>query len=413
MKATMTRVLSELLGAKEPGFRLVVQQLEHAAGAPSADIRLMAEVGQAVRDAIRDLGLDPNDTTGPELYNALLERVKQDDKFVRELIGAEAQTDKDLSVRVARLVAKLEAPKKTFALKNTTTKRLLKKLPPKKVMKQLGYRSLDSMLKHEPLPQVYAAAAMVESATWHKQLLAAYRQLNPTDFESRDSSVLAPAGKRWEEFGAKYVTDVKHNVFTFKELGAVVLLPLPAQTVDGAALAVTLLAVHAVNDIRVTSAYLKLHQVRPDFGQLVAKAARSEPTTHTSLLGQALPWKLLHRYFARSDGNNATVLEPHVQSEDIQWQPAENIVAGLHDRLEFWQHGAHLALHTADGPVSLNLTDAVLNFCNHLPYERRIVHYFRDHLWHELMLRYLHQENIEQLVHEQLNDELVTEEALA
>src|SRR6185312_15970183 len=103
----MTRVLSELLGAKEPEFRLGLRQLERAGGAPSADIRLSAELHQAVQDALRELGLDPRDTTGPELYNALMERAKQDDNVIRELLGM-GSDDSDLSVKVQRLVTKLE-----------------------------------------------------------------------------------------------------------------------------------------------------------------------------------------------------------------------------------------------------------------------------------------------------------------
>jgi hypothetical protein len=403
----MTRVLSELLGAKEPDFRLGLRQLEQAGGSPSADIRLSAELQHSVRSALRDLGLDPQDTTGPELYNALMERAKQDDGVIRELLGA-GSDDADLTVKVQRLLSRLDIPKKSFALKSSVAKRLLKKNPPKKAMKQLGYRSIDSMLKHESVSQLYAAAAITETTTWHKQLLNSYKQLGATDFESRDVTIVAPLNKRWEKLALDYVSDVKHNIMSFKELGAVVLLPLPAQSVEGAALAITLLTLHAINDIRVTSAYLKLHQVRPDFGSLFIKAARSEPYTQANLLGSQLPWKLIHRYFANSpDTYNAELFEPHVQPEDLKWESAENVLAALHDRLEFWGHGAYLALLDNGQPVSLNFTDVVLNFCNKLPYEQRIVHYFRDHLWHELMLRYLHQDNLEQVVDEQLGHELV------
>ncbi|MFI5275226.1 MAG: hypothetical protein ACHQT5_00180 [Candidatus Saccharimonadales bacterium] len=402
----MTRVLSELLGAKEPEFRLGLRQLERAGGAPSADIRLSVELHQAVQAALRELGLDPHDTTGPELYNALMERAKQDDGAIRELLGMGVD-DADLSIKVQRLVTKLDVPKKTFALKSSVAKRLLKKNPPKKAMKQLGYRSLDSMLKHESVAQLYAAAAITEAPTWHRQLLNSYKSLGATDFESRNITIVAPLNKRWEKLALDYVSNVKHNIMQFKELGAVVLLPLPSQTVEGATLAITLLTLHAVNDIRTTSAYLKLHQVRPDFGELLTKTARSDPYTQASLLGEPLPWKLIHRYFAHNDMYNAELFEPHVQPEDLKWEPAESVLAALHDRLEFWGRGAYLALLDNGEPVSLNFTDVVLNFCNKLPYEQRIVHYFRDHLWHELMLRYLHQENLEQMVHEQLGHELV------
>ena len=172
-------------------------------------------------------------------------------------------------------------------------------------------------------------------------------------------------------------------------------------------------ALPPTHTISSTNAYLKLHQVRPDFGHVLKQVARDEPYTQASLAGERLPWKLVQRYFSRNrDAYSPELFEPHVQPEDLHWEPAENILAKLHDRFEFWKDAAHLALLDHGLPVSCNLTDVCLNFCNKLPYEQRIVHYVRDHLWHELMLRYLHQGNLEQAVHEQLSGELVDQFAV-
>lgn len=408
----MTRVLSELLGAKEPAFRLGLRQLEQASGCPSEDIRLSTEILHQMQAKLRELGLDPHDTTGPELYSALQERVKQDDAAVQELLGADA-TETNLMLRTQRFVETLDIPKSAFVLKGSVAKRLFKKSPPKKAMKQLGYRSVDSMLKHEPVAQLYAAAAIAESAQWQKSFYAQYKQLLPTDFEVRDVRVLAPDAKRWEAFGKVYVDKMKHNILNFRELGAVVMLPLAADTVQGAALTTLLLTIHAINDIRSVSTYLKMHQVRPDFGTIVNQIATSEPYTQASLVGERLPWKLIQRYFARTPhAYNAELFEPHVQPEDLKTEAAEDVLAKLHPRFEFWQDVAHIGLLDGGSPVSLNLTDAALNFCNKLPYEQRIVHYLRDHLWHELMLRYMHQSNLEQAVHEQLSGELFDQMAI-
>jgi hypothetical protein len=59
-------------------------------------------------------------------------------------------------------------------------------------------------------------------------------------------------------------------------------------------------------------------------------------------------------------------------------------------------------------PVSMNIIDVALNYCNQLPFERRIVRYLRHNLWHELIIRYLKHENVEQLVVGGLESELVT-----
>jgi len=409
----MTRVLSELLGAKEPQFRLGLKQLEQAAGLPSEDIRLSSEVQHKTQDKLRELSLDPHDTTGRELYGALQQRVKADNAALSELLGT-GTDEHNLMPRIERLVASLDVPKQVFALKLMVAKKLLRKNPAKKVMKQLGYRSLESMLKHEMAPALFAAAYMVESAQWHKATLAAYKKLLPSDFEVRDAIICSPASDRWEKISREYIEKNRQNIMSFRELGAVVLLPLPADRVEGAPLATTLLTLRAVNDIRVSSAYLKLHQVRPDFGAIVADISRTEPQTKAEIAGNLLPWKLVHRYFAHhKDAYNPDIFAPHVQPEDLQWHSAEDALAQIHPRFEFWQHAAHLGLLHEGEAVSLNFLDAVLNFCNKLPYEQRVVTYLRDHLWHELMLRYLQQGSLEQTVHEQLNDELVDQSVLS
>jgi len=59
--------------------------------------------------------------------------------------------------------------------------------------------------------------------------------------------------------------------------------------------------------------------------------------------------------------------------------------------------------------VSLNLVDAALNCCNQLPFERRLLNYFQRSLWHELLLRYLRHDSIEQTVRNELQPQLAEE----
>ena len=417
----MTQVLSQLLGATEPAFQLGLKQLERVSGGVAEDIRLSSEIVHGVQERLHRLGLDPQDTTGRELYAALMQRAHEDSDIFQGLLGI-GRYETRVMARIERFIATLDVPKEVFALKGLTAKRLLRKYPPKKVMKHLGYRSVDSMLKHESAGLLFAAAHIVEAPTWHKSIRAAYKKLLPNDFESRTVQILAPTNQRWEKLAAGYVLHTRHNIISFRELGVVVLLPMPV-TVDAAPLTATLLTLQAINDIRSCSTYLKLHQVRGDFGSVVASIADGEPLTKAEVAGSLLPWKLVHRYFAKhADAYNASLFEPHVHREDLDWQAAEDALASIHPRFTFWQGAAHLGLLAHDTGksqsrgargeiVSLNLIDTVLNFCNKLPYERRFVRYARDHIWHELMLRYMHQGNIERTVHEQLTNELVGETA--
>jgi len=409
----MTRFLSRALGAREPAFSQGISALEQAAGRPSTDIRLSSEITQRVRAKIVALGLDPSDTTGPELYNALQERLKQDDQKVRQALGiADGATADQVVKQLQQFLEKHDMPKKAFVLKASVAKRLLKKKLPKNVMKQLGYRSADSMLKHETVASLYAAALITEPASWHKTFRDQYAKLSPGDFEMRDIAFVHPASKNWQKLASGFVASAKHNMLAFPELGAVVLLPLENQ-VDGLAITTLLLAFEEANGIRAHASYAKLQQVKPDFGSIIQQSSLSEPYTSAELAGQPVPWRMIQRYYSRfAEAYHPEIFEPHVQTDDLVWYKGEQALASIEPSLEFWLDSSHLGLLDSDGDiVSCNALDVALGYCNHLPFTERVVHFVRDNLWHELMMRYLNQENLEAAVHRQLSAEL--EEPLA
>src|SRR5882672_2220829 len=279
----MTRFLSVALGATEPTFSQGIQQLEQAAGRPGTDIRLTATIMQRTRAKIAELGLDPDDTNGRELYSALQERLKQDDQKVRLALNiAEGAAADDIIGRVQQFLEKHETPKNCFALKASVTKRLLKKKPPKLAMKRLGYRSVDSMLKHETPANLFAGALMAEPVSWHKTFREKYAKLTPSDFESRKIILTHPTSKRWQELAHEFVSAERHNILSFRELGAVVLLPID-RPVDGLAITAMLLAMEEMNGIRAHSSYAKLQQVKPDFGRRLQESSVTEPYTTAKL----------------------------------------------------------------------------------------------------------------------------------
>jgi len=369
---------------------------------------------QQVRVKIAQLGLDPADTTGPELYSSLQERLRLDEIRVREALGiADDASSADILSRVQKFLNNHEAASASFALKAASAKRLLKKKPPKNAMKHMGYRSLDSMLKHETVAAIYAAALMTETPAWHKSFKEQYAKLQPSDFEQRKISVIYPKAKQWVALSENFVATAKHNILCFKELGSIVVLPITTN-VDGLALTTLLLTLHYMNDVRTYSSYAKLQQVKPTFGKIIQQTASDEPMTNATLAGQPVPWKVIQRYYGRlEEAHHPEVFEPHVQSEDLQWHDAEKVVAGLQPALAFWENTQYICMLHDGEPVSFNILDVALSYCNHLSFADRIVHFAREHLWHELMSRYLHEENLEAAVHQQLSRDLIDDVALA
>ncbi|HSW37283.1 MAG TPA: hypothetical protein VLG37_02845 [Candidatus Saccharimonadales bacterium] len=411
----MTRLLSELLGAREPNFRLDIQKLEAVNGHPSADIRLSNEVLQATKAKLAALGLDPKDTTAHELYGVLLERVKSDDTKLEKALRTRAATyvsaEGDVIAGIVHALKEASIPKSCFALKTAVLKSLLKKQPPKRAMRQIGYRSLDSMLKHEPAINLLAAAWLSESAAWRRNLLDQYKKLKASDFEPRQIQIVTPDSKHWQALAQSVVSREHHNILSFKELGAIIILPLPAERPAALTTVTLTLALHALNEIRASSTFLKLCQVRNDFGTIVQTVVTAEPLLNTNLLDQPVPWQLIQSYYARlSQRFREELFEPHIELQDFSWAAVEETLSQIEPSLEFWHHTGHLSWLHRSQPVSFNIIDAALNYCNKLPFEKRIVHYFRHSLWHELMLRYLKHETVEQAVAAELQPELAEQE---
>lgn len=67
----MGRFLQKLLNAPEPLFTVGIHQLEKATGHSGVDTRLIADITHKAHDIMRELGLNPADTTAHELYQAL------------------------------------------------------------------------------------------------------------------------------------------------------------------------------------------------------------------------------------------------------------------------------------------------------------------------------------------------------
>jgi sugar/nucleoside kinase (ribokinase family) len=67
----VAKFLRDLLGAQEPLFGAALQNLERASGHSGLDARLIGDILLEAHSTMRRMGLDPADTTGLELYNAL------------------------------------------------------------------------------------------------------------------------------------------------------------------------------------------------------------------------------------------------------------------------------------------------------------------------------------------------------
>lgn len=405
LMVTMSRVLSDLLGAKEPVFTQLLKDLEREAGMPNVDIRLSDEIESKVRQKTKELGFDPEDIRGEELYIALQDLTAKHDIFLAKAIGLKDPEDvQEVLPKVKLVVEKLPIPKKCWAIKQSVVRKLLREVPPKKVMKLLHYRSVESMLKRESAAEVLGAARFVESSTWMKNYIKSYKSVQPTDFESRDIEIIQLDPGRYGESARGYIQKKHRNLSHLKEMGVILLLPLPIEKLRGATITLLPLVLYYVNELRFYSSYFKYNQVRPDFAHILIDALQSETVDAAKLGGQTINWRIIQRHFgAMGKDSSPDIFEPYIQHEDFEWRSAEDVLYRLEPALKFWEGLDCIGFREGSQTIPFNLIDNAISYCNGLNFGLQISTHMRGSLWAELWSRYMGEQVHKQKVLSQLD----------
>lgn len=411
----MAKFLRDLLDAQEPLFSLSLKQLEKASGQYGTDTKLIGDIYAQAHTATKQLHLDHLDTTGPELYHALLGQVELHDKHLANAIGGKnPDSVSEMLPLILGAIAQVKMPRTCWVLKNSVAKDFLRNNPPLGVMKVLGHTSIESMLKHENLAEVFGALRFAEDGDWLRAFNENYKTVQPTDFEQREINVVQMPLKKWGDIAEHFIAKKRHNITHLKELGVILVLPLKEERMKGITLKIMPLLLHYFNEIRLYSAFFKLKQVQPDFGEIFVTTLNADPDMGSIMSGHNIHWRVIQRYFGKlGDESHPEIFKPHVQPEDLHWRKAEHTLYAIDPELNFWRDMDYVGLMKKDGPVSFNLMDVSLSYSNEVPYDQRYLYHFRESLWNEIFMRYMGHKTLENQVLKQLDNDMIAPENLA
>lgn len=410
----MAKVLRDLLDAEEPLFSISLRQLEVAAGKKGVDVKLIGELSEKMRTKTEALGLDGADTSGRELYQALLAKVHADNERVTKLIGGDDPDDvKQMVPLMVAAVEKMNIDKRVWVLKHSVAKRLLQKMPPKKLMQHLGYKSIDSLLKHEDIDEVYTALRFSEGGEWLNEYNELFKSVKPSDFETRDIRIIVMDHNKYVDLAEKFVLKKLHNITHTKEMGTIVVVPMHQERMKGITLKSLPLIFHYINEVRLYSAFFKLKQVNKNFGETLVNTLIADPGNASQMAGQNVHWRVIQRYFGKlHDEAHPEAFEPHVHPEDLHWRRAEEMLALLDPHMAFWCDVDYVGRMYDGQPITFNLMDVSLSYSNGNSYDERLYYHFRESLWNEIFMRYMGQKNLEDQILNQLDNDLIAPELL-
>ena len=380
----MASTLAKLLGEAEESLEKTIDKFESLSGYNSEDVRLLADMEHQTRQKIASLGLDPTDTTGEELYQALMAKLNQDLDRIANAQNFQKVTGRDEAA--ARLIQTAEIcadRPSVLAIKALAVKKILKTNPPKKLMKHLHYRSLDSLLKRQNLPLVLAVAPALESDSWHKSVARSMAKLSASDFETRQVQFVALSAKQWSDIASPA------QPITYEPFSATVVVWPSKKIIGKTNLAAVLQLLQAVEILEVDSFYLERYRFAPAFGKIAADVYASDlhkpAIADHSMFGWHDMWRLSTHH-----------------------QTAIDKVVRVHPALLWWKGAEHL-VHSATEPVSLNLADNLRCLQAKLNYGQQALQHASDSLKTELLKRYSAHDSVSGYLGSQFSDNLSLE----
>lgn len=405
--------LADLLQAKEPLFSQSLKELEIRSGHIGADVQLLAELATRSAQVMTDLGLS-TDASAQDTFKALMAKSKEDNRRLAELVGA--PDDETLAALIPKLVETVKQaniPRRCFALKESVARQMLADNPPTSIMKHLSYDSLDTMLRHEDVAELFVALRFAETPDWLIKFNANYKAMQPTDFEERDIKIVVFDSAKWGDIAEHFVQKKLHNLTHSKEMGVVGIVPMTTPTMKGAPLKIMTMLLHYHNEIRLYSSYFKLISTKKNFGEVLGKTLIAGTPKVSIHADHHIHWRVIQRYFAKlGDEQHPEIFEPHVQPEDLHWRSAEDSLYQIDSELKFWQGLDFMGTQLDGGIISFNLIDNAFAYSNGVSFEDRYSYHFREALWNELFARYMGSDVLRQQILERLDNEIIKPEEL-
>jgi hypothetical protein len=394
----MSRLIAQLIGTDERSFADTIKRLETMCLQPGVDTKLTAEIITQTREKVRRLNLDPEDTTKQEIYYGLLAKSSIDDITLRKKLGIDNNTSPvTASKNIASQTQKLLKKDLVICMQPATVKKILKAVPPKKTMRTLHYRSIESVLKREDPLVLYALALKLEDKTWRTQIMARLRRLQPRDARETSVQVLS-LPKEWLEKLSN--VEFENIIQPVPEIGSVLILPTLPLSVSGSVLLTTCLVLQAGQRLAVESLPFRTKAMNVGYEKLLPDIALGKLEDLQPVHGLKPSWDAVFQLIADRGKDKSSDFDFILS--DLEWQSTETKLASISSELDFWVNSHCLGYPTDEKPVSFHIVDVTASLVLDKKFGNQITTHIQASLWNELQLRYLKQENIENSIIYQL-----------
>lgn len=379
----MSRLLSDILGAPEPTFSHEIDRLERISGHPKIDLRLISDVKVDTKKLLERLEMDPNDTTMVELYYGLQRNILLTNNKLAKSLGIGNDDSPEQVIKACiKYVERMLSDREVWSIKNVSAKQQLSANIPKKLLKALGLRSLESALKREPICELTFLSQLIETTSWRENFYTLALRLTSNDFTKKKIMIAVIDQRRQQRLSVAKHT-LKHFVYKHEETGSL-LVAVPGRRFRGDVIFFVDSLIRESNSLIRWGAFAKLLSMRPDFAKWLVSLRRNGLDATSSLYFN-FSWGPMHALLEKhAQQAKPPIFEPHIYDEDVL----------SIDTTSFNDHPPYLVHKENNFIVSANTSDVILNAINQTPIEKSATIYGQRALYDELFSRYLQQEAI-------------------
>lgn len=405
--------ISKILRADKDTLRVIQEKLSASTGKKDVMAKIVEENSAMMKDRLDFLGLG-TDAGAKEIYNALISKIEADDSKFFETFGKpsiENPSDYQKILDSAKTVA---GSPKGFFLKKEKAEELLRKEPPQKIIRSLGYKNVDELLAKEDLFEIFSALRFLEDSDWlNNVFFKQYENLGLADFEEREI-IVKVLGKQWMVAAQSFVKKKYHNISHLKELGLVFVIPISLE-ISGELMRNFSLILHYLNEIPFYSDLIKKFSGDDNFGAKIISLLRGDVIDKRLSDGakSKTKWMVIQRYLAKNDENDWRLFEPHINPEAVHWKNAERMLVKAGEKfnhfaidLAFWENlnwvGDYFKTSAGiDVLVSFNLVDTMMSLVK----EKELVKYLYHHqesMWNKIFSEYFGEDKMEEMMRDNL-----------
>lgn len=400
--------IAKILRTDKDNIAALEARLESVTGKKGVMGKIVEENANMIESRCNILKICDN-PTAKDIYDSLIKKVEADNVAVHKFLGfPKANLPGDWG-RILQTTKEIIKPAKGFFLKKGKALEFLKNKPPEKVIKALGYRDVDELIKNEDFFEIFSSLRFVQGAEWlNGEFLPQYVSLTPDDFEEREIATIA-LSKKWGDLAEEFIKKKHHNISHLKELGLIYIIPIElnisAETFRNFAL-----ILHYFNEVEFYSKlFRKFSKDGEDFAKKFISLLRGDVPDERFSKSDKSQWMIIQRYLAKDDQYDWRLFEPHVNPEALHWERAERMLIlisrelkGFPTDISFWHElnwvGDYYKTDSGlDVLVSFNLVDAAMDLVKRKEMTKYLYHH-QESLWNKIFIEYFGENKMDEII---------------